>query len=229
MPSMTGMPSAVVTSPSTANTDGQARPTSTSGTGWTGRSAPVTPAWSAIRSGSHSTVTEALPALIFGTVPPAAPATSAPMASAAISVVTIGAAPETTALPRSMRRDSGRASGTWSSAVRASIATIDAPVSGCSARSGSTMTQSAPRRCTGLRTVRPAHTRSGAASTSDSTSPAPSTRRRPATRCGARPEASSPSIVASSKRRSSSATGSSTRSMPPTETGPGMMQTSSAP
>ncbi len=228
MPSMTGMPWLVVASPSTANTDGQASPTRTSGTGWTGVCAPVTPAWSAIRSGSQSTLTVARPFVTVGTTPPAAPATSEDIADAATSVDTTGAAPASTASSTAMRSESGRASGTWSSAVRPSIATSAAPVSGCSARSGSTMTHSAPRRWTGLRTVRPAQTRSGAARTSESTSPASSTRRRPVTRCAERPAARRPSIVASSKRRRSSATGSSTRSMPATETVPGMTQTSSA-
>ena len=96
MPSTTGWPSSVVASATAANTAGQARPTRTSGTSaasWVEPSTPTTPAWSATRSGSHTTSTVARPSSTDGVMPAAAVAVSERIAVAAASVVMTGTAP----------------------------------------------------------------------------------------------------------------------------------------
>ena len=236
MPSTTGSPDAARAAPMTAKTAGQASPTRASGT--TSVVVPdVTPAWSATTSSLQGTTSSAAPSVTVGSEPPAAAVSRSSMADAAVAVGTTGAAPVATASVTSkvrVRTRPARSSGTVSSAaLPAPVST--APVSGCSARSGATMTHPLdvevgdPSRWTGLRTVRPAQTASGAASTSETAPSAPSARRRPTTSRGAAPAASTASTVASSKRRSRSPTGSSTRVMPATETVPGMTQTWSAP
>ena len=104
-PSTTGKPESVAAPPIAANTAGQQRPTSASGTidsvGASGEpNVAVTPVWSATRSGSHSTVTVVEPLTTGGSASgpstPAAMASTARIAVAASSVRTTGVPPSIT-------------------------------------------------------------------------------------------------------------------------------------
>ncbi len=187
-PSTTGNPASVVAEPMAANTAGQHRPTSASGTvdspGASGApNVAVTPVWSATCSGFHSTVTVAVPSCTGGRAcgpsTPAAMASTARIAAAASSVDTSGVAPSTTAAGRVKRMlihtpDSGTLSTTFESEATSRRAPVDGWVAvrfSCTCHSAGSAI-----RCTGLVAVRPAHSTSGASS---STASGPVTSVRP--------------------------------------------------
>ena len=130
--------------PTAANTAGQQRPTSASGTtvrvGASGApNVAVTPVWSATRSGSQSTVTVTAPSLptsgsASGPSTPAAIASTDRMAVEASSVVTTGAPPSTVVagkvnLMSIQVPDSGTLRTTCSSPSRSAPARRSAPTS----------------------------------------------------------------------------------------------------
>lgn len=225
--------------PIAANTAGQQRPTRASGTtvsvGASGApKVAVTPVWSATRSGSQSTVTVvvARPSATrtagrsAGLSTPAAMASTERIAAEASSTDTTGAPPSAVVAGRlnliSIQvPDSGRLRTTVSpptTSRRAPVAWLVAVPFSCTCHcAGGAI------RCTGLVAMRPAHSTSGASSTSASR-PVTSASRA-ITRVGSAPEASTSSTAARSKRSSSSPIGSSTRVMPATAAVPGMMHT----
>ncbi len=241
-PSTTGTPVSVVAAPIAANTAGQHRPTSASGTvvrlGASGSpNVAVTPVWSATRSGSQSTVSVAAPSWTSGSdsgpSAPAAIASTERIAAVASSVDTTGMPPSTVlAGNRNTMSIQVPEIGTLSTTLVPSGLTWSRdPVEVCVAVRFSWTCQSpgSAIRCTGLVVVRPAHSTSGASSTTASgprTSGRPN--RREVTSSGLTPVASTSSMAACSNRSSNSPTGSSSRVIPATAAGPGMMHTWSA-
>ncbi len=182
MPSMTCTPDSVVAAPSAANTAGQHAPTTTSGTAlplvltvW-GRPTPVTPAWSATRSGVHARLMCATPFFTCGSSCPAATPNSADIDASASAWVTTGAPPSRTVTGTVMRISTALpcASGTVRSTCSASATTRRAPVLSWLATVSDSIVHSstAPRRRTGFCVRRAAHRTSGAVRTASS-SPVP--------------------------------------------------------
>ncbi len=231
----------VTAAPIAAKTAGQQCPTSASGTvvrlgASDSPKVAVTPVWSATRSGSHATVTLAEPSVTVGSdsgpSTPAAMASTERIAVVAFSVVTTGTPPSAVLAGRlngmSIQVPD---TGTLSTTSPCGVTCSRAPVEVCVAVRFSCTCQSAGSaiRCTGLVVVRPAHTTSGASSTTASgprTSARPN--RRHVTSAGSAPAPITSSMAACSNRSSSSPTGSSSRVMPATAAGPGMMHTWSA-
>ena len=214
------------TGPMHANTAGQASPTSASGTACSCGSATasprrvragvVTPMWSATRSGDQVAWATAVPASsTSGRDPPAVSASRAPVASVADSSEITGSRPLVTPDRSRRRRRAPRESGTSSTAA--------------SLPSGTSVKGMPSRRCSGFGTTRPAHTTSGEADAASSGVVSAPTVLRLVAAMGETPIPERVSTIAASNRSSRSATGSSLTVIPPTDTGPGMAITWSAP
>ncbi|SKY79833.1 Uncharacterised protein [Mycobacteroides abscessus subsp. abscessus] len=193
----------------------------------------VTTAWSATPSADHPMVVTATPSTTSVRRPPAATVRISRMAPAASSRSMRGLPPS--AMLRSTRsgmRTDDPEIGTISSKLSSPTCSSTAPVAACSARRSEETSHDSrsPSSATGLGTMRPAHETSSAQSTAPRM-PASRTGAclRAVIRSGSAPAVARSSTTLASNRSSSSPTGSSTRVIPETATGPGMMQTASAP